>query len=96
MVANMGLRLVAAPRQKGHIYLAETEDPHGQRRRLVFDAYNGTVVQNVPLGHGPKPVKQIQAFGDGKSGNVERLALLESVDNGNLSLNKLVSRWMSV
>jgi hypothetical protein len=57
MVANMGLRLVAAPRQKGHIYLAETEDPQGQRRRVVFDAYNGTVVQNVPLGHGPKPVK---------------------------------------
>jgi hypothetical protein len=50
MVANMGLRLMAAPRQNGRIYLAETEDPHGQRRRLVFDAYDGTVVQNVPLG----------------------------------------------
>ena len=33
MVANMGLQLVAAPRQKGHIYLAETEDQQGQRRR---------------------------------------------------------------
>ena len=57
MVANMGLRLVAEPRQKGHIYLAETEDSHGQRRRVVLDAYNGTVVQNVPLGHGTMPVK---------------------------------------
>ena len=46
----MGLRLVGAPRQKGRIYLAETEDPHGQHRRLVFDAYDGTMVQNVPLG----------------------------------------------
>lgn len=54
MVTNMGLRLVAAPRQKGRIYLAETEDPHGQRRRVVFDAYDGTVIQNVPLAARPK------------------------------------------
>lgn len=59
MVANMGLRLVAAPRQKGRIYLAETEDPQGQRRRVVFDAFDGTVIQNVPLGARPKPAASL-------------------------------------
>jgi hypothetical protein len=60
-VSEMGLRLVAAPRKKGRIYLAETEDPQGQRRRVVFDAFDGTIIQNVPLGARPKPAASLAA-----------------------------------
>jgi len=48
-VAIMGFRLVATPRRKNRIYLAEVEDVHGLRHRLVFDAYEGNVIQNTKL-----------------------------------------------
>lgn len=50
LVQMRGLRLIAAPRRKGRIYLAETEDGHGIRHRLVFDAYQGRVIEDTVLG----------------------------------------------
>lgn len=44
-----GLRLIATPRRKGRIYLAEAEDARGLRHRLVFDAYEGRLIENTVL-----------------------------------------------
>ena len=52
-VAQRGMHLVATPRRKGRIYLAETEDGRGVRHRLVFDAFDGHLLENTMLG--PKP-----------------------------------------
>lgn len=50
-----GYRLVAPPRQKGNIYLAEVEDSKSVRHRLVYDANDGHLIQNTPLGPVKKP-----------------------------------------
>jgi hypothetical protein len=51
-VAAKGLKLVARPRHNGRIYLAVAEDQHGQRHRLVFDAFGGNLIANTVL---PRP-----------------------------------------
>ena len=48
-VAKLGLHLVAKPRRKDEIYLAEASDPSGTLHRLVFDAESGHLIQNTPL-----------------------------------------------
>ena len=48
-VAALGFHLIATPRRKDHIYLAEAEDTHGLMHRIVFDAYRGTILQNTRL-----------------------------------------------
>ena len=55
-VASEGLRLIAPPRHNGRVYLAEAEDQHGKRHRLVFDAYDGRLIQNRPFTKAPKAV----------------------------------------
>jgi hypothetical protein len=50
LVSRRGLRLIATPRRKGRIYLAESEDAHGIRHRLVFDAIDGRLIENTVLG----------------------------------------------
>lgn len=50
LVSRRGLHLVATPRRKGRIYLAESEDAHGIRHRLVFDALDGRLIENTVLG----------------------------------------------
>ena len=50
-----GYKLVAPPRQKGNIYLAEVEDSKSVRHRLVYDANDGHLIQNTPLGQAKKP-----------------------------------------
>jgi hypothetical protein len=52
-VAQRGMHLVATPRRKGRIYLAETEDGRGVRHRLVFDAFDGHLLENTVLGAKP-------------------------------------------
>jgi hypothetical protein len=49
-VAVLGFHLIAKPRHKDRIYLAEAEDAHGLRHRIVFDAYDGKVIENTNLG----------------------------------------------
>jgi hypothetical protein len=56
-VAALGFRLVAVPRRKDHIYLAEAEDVHGLTHRLVFDAYRGSIIENTKLAVLPKKPK---------------------------------------
>ncbi|HKH81226.1 MAG TPA: hypothetical protein VKA03_06405 [Methylovirgula sp.] len=60
-VALLGFHLIATPRHKGRIYLAEAEDAHGLPHRLVFDAYEGTIIENTKLAVIPKklPVKPL-------------------------------------
>lgn len=48
-VARLGLHLVAKPRRRDNIYLAEAEDPNGVAYRLVFDAEAGRLIQNTKL-----------------------------------------------
>jgi hypothetical protein len=48
-VARLGLHLVAKPRRKDNIYLAEAQDPSGVAYRLVFDAQAGRLIQNTRL-----------------------------------------------
>lgn len=48
-VAKLGLHLVAKPRRKDEIYLAEASDPNGTLHRLVFDAESGRLIENTPL-----------------------------------------------
>jgi hypothetical protein len=50
-----GYRLIAPPRQKGNIYLAEVEDSKSVRHRLLYDANDGHLLQNTPLGPVKKP-----------------------------------------
>jgi hypothetical protein len=49
-VAQRGMHLIATPRRKGRIYLAEAEDARGIRHRLVFDAMEGRLVEDTVLG----------------------------------------------
>jgi hypothetical protein len=53
-IRSAGFRLIAPPRHKGNIYLAEVEDRNEIRHRLVYDAYSGELLENTPLG----PVKK--------------------------------------
>ncbi|MGO9007914.1 MAG: hypothetical protein ACLQIQ_17595 [Beijerinckiaceae bacterium] len=56
LAALRGLHLIATPRRKGRIYLAETEDARGIRHRLVVDAYEGHLLEDTVLGpKGPLP-----------------------------------------
>jgi hypothetical protein len=48
-VARLGLHLVAKPRRKDNIYLAEAQDPEGGAYRLVFDAQRGRLIENTKL-----------------------------------------------
>lgn len=48
-VARLGLHLVAKPRRKDNIYLAEAEDPNGVAHRMVFDADSGRLIENTKL-----------------------------------------------
>lgn len=48
-VALLGFHLIATPRHKDRIYLAEAEDAHGLRHRIVFDAYEGNIIENTKL-----------------------------------------------
>ena len=48
-VARLGLHLVAKPKRRDNIYLAEAEDPNGVAYRLVFDAEAGRLIQNTKL-----------------------------------------------
>jgi len=52
-VQGAGYRLIASPRHTGNIYLAWAEDSQANRRRLVFDATDGRLLENTVLG----PVK---------------------------------------
>lgn len=56
-VAALGFHLIAVPRRKDHIYLAEAEDVHGLIHRLVFDAYRGDIIENTKLAALPKKPK---------------------------------------
>jgi hypothetical protein len=47
--------LIAPPRQKGKIYLAEVEDSKSVRHRLIYDANDGHLIENTPLGPVKKP-----------------------------------------
>jgi hypothetical protein len=60
-VALLGFHLIAMPRHKDRIYLAEAEDAHGLPHRLVFDAYEGNVVEDTKLAVIPKktPLKPL-------------------------------------
>jgi hypothetical protein len=57
-VATLGLHLVAKPRRKDDIYLAEAADSNGTLHRLVFSAANGHLLQNISL---PPRKKKIAA-----------------------------------
>jgi hypothetical protein len=48
-VAHMGLHLLAKPRRKDNIFLAEAEAPGGVGHRLVFDADSGELIENTAL-----------------------------------------------
>jgi hypothetical protein len=50
-----GFKLIAPPRHKGNIYLAEVEDAKSIRHRLVYDAHDGHLIENTSLG----PVKKL-------------------------------------
>lgn len=80
-VAALGFHLIAVPRRKDHIYLAEAEDVHGLMHRLVFDAYRGNIIENTKLAVLPKkpklagietpakPEPQPKPVGDKSTGN---------------------------
>lgn len=53
-VALLGFHLIAIPRHNDRVYLAEAEDAHGLRHRLVFDAYEGNIIENTKLAVIPK------------------------------------------
>jgi hypothetical protein len=48
-VTRLGLHLVAKPRRKDNIFLAEAEDPNGVAHRMVFDADSGRLIENTKL-----------------------------------------------
>jgi hypothetical protein len=48
-VSRLGLHLVAKPRRKGDIFLAEAAEPNGTGHRLVFDAEGGKLIENTTL-----------------------------------------------
>jgi hypothetical protein len=59
-----GLRLIATPRRKGRIYLAEAEDTRGLRHRLVFDAYEGRLLENTVLNSKNPPTEKPMQSGE--------------------------------
>jgi hypothetical protein len=60
-VALLGFHLIAVPRHNDRIYLAEAEDAHGLTHRLVFDAYEGNIIENTKLAVLPKKAKPASA-----------------------------------
>jgi len=58
-IAALGFHLIAVPRRKDRIYLAEAEDVHGLMHRLVFDAYQGNMIENTKLTVLPKRPKPV-------------------------------------
>jgi hypothetical protein len=48
-VTRLGLHLVAKPRRKDNIFLAEAEDANGIAHRIVFDAGSGHLIENTKL-----------------------------------------------
>ncbi|MEJ0052876.1 MAG: hypothetical protein WDN02_17040 [Methylovirgula sp.] len=48
-VTRLGLHLVAKPRRKDNIFLAEAEDANGVAHRMVFDADSGHLIENTKL-----------------------------------------------
>lgn len=48
-VSRLGLHLLAKPRRKDDIYLAEAAEPDGTGHRLVFDAEGGKLIENTTL-----------------------------------------------
>jgi hypothetical protein len=66
-VAALGFHLVATPRRKDGIYLAEAEDVHGLMHRLVFDAQQGNVIENTKLAAVPKKPKPVAIPNDAKA-----------------------------
>lgn len=65
-IALLGFHLIAIPRHKDRIYLAEAEDAHGLPHRLVFDAYQGTIIENVRLAPFPKKPRTAASFKKGQ------------------------------
>lgn len=59
-VAHMGLHLVAKPRRKDNIFLAEAEAAGGSGHRLVFNADSGQLMENTAL---PPRKKHIRPAG---------------------------------
>jgi hypothetical protein len=57
-IEQRGLRLIATPRRKGRIYLAAAEDARGVRHRLVFDAYEGRLIENTVIGSKGSPAEK--------------------------------------
>jgi len=55
-IQTAGFKLIAPPRHKGNIYLAEVEDSKSIRHRLVYDAHDGHLIENTSLG----PVKKLK------------------------------------
>jgi len=58
-VESAGYRLIAKPRRNGEIYLAWGEDNKANRRRLVYDAFDGHLIENTVLA----PAKPNKAAG---------------------------------
>jgi len=48
---QLGLRQIAAPRRKDRIYIIAATERNGRRHRVIFDASNGALMENRPLGN---------------------------------------------
>ncbi len=70
-VATLGFHLVAVPRYKDRIYLAEAEDVHGLMHRLVFDAHAGNIIENTKLAPLPKKTKPAGELSGLEKGSAE-------------------------
>jgi hypothetical protein len=73
-VALLGFHLIATPRHKDRIYLAEAEDAHGLRHRLVFDAYEGNIIENTKLAVIPKKLSGKPPAGPASLGPEKKVA----------------------
>jgi hypothetical protein len=70
-IALMGFHLIAVPRHKDRIYLAEAEDVHGLRHRLVFDAYQGNIIENTKFAASTKKALA-KTVADSASAEIEK------------------------
>lgn len=88
-VALFGFHLIAMPRRKDRIYLAEAEDVHGLRHRLVFDAYEGTIIENTKLAVIPRrlPAKSLANIGLDKKAAQTKAKSASSATTGKPSQN---------
>jgi len=48
---ELGLRQIAAPRRKDRVYIIAATERNGRRHRVIFDAHNGALMENRPLGN---------------------------------------------